>query len=353
MEEDQPPPPPLSRSYTLTTSSISYAKSTTATTASPYNWLKSCTAAEPTYILRDISFTAHPSQILAIVGPSGAGKSTLLDILAARTTPTHGAVLLNSSTLNLSTFRKLSTYVPQHDACLPLLTVSETFAFAARLLLPSKSQIQATVDSLLADLRLTHVANTRLISGLSGGERRRVSIGLSLLHDPAVLLLDEPTSGLDSASAFNVISTLKSICLARHRTVVLSIHQPSFRILSAIDRILLLCKGCVIHHGTLSTLESFLVSKEFSIPPQLNPLEFAMEIMNQLTPSSNSSSIPSSDSAIVARSNDEDDQIKYRSSRLHEIFTLHWRFWVIIFRTRQLLFTNTLEALIVGIVLGN
>ncbi|XP_022945799.1 LOW QUALITY PROTEIN: ABC transporter G family member 4-like [Cucurbita moschata] len=348
MEEDQPP----SRSYTLTTSSITYAKSTTATTASPYNWFKSCTAAEPTYILRDISFTEHPSQILATVGPSGAGKSTLLDILAARTTPTHGAVLLNSSTLNLSTFRKLSTYVPQHDACLPLLTVSETFAFAARLLLPSKSQIQATVDSLLADLRLTHVANTRLISGLSGGERRRVSIGLSLLHDPAVLLLDEPTSGLDSASTFNVISTLKSICLARHRTVVLSIHQPSFRILSAIDRILLLCKGSVIHHGTLPTLESFLVSKEFSIPPQLNPLEFAMEILNQLAPSSNSSSIPSSDSAIVARSNDEDDQIKYRSSRLHEIDTLHWRFWVIVFRTRQLLLTNTLEALIVGIVLG-
>ncbi|KAG7014739.1 ABC transporter G family member 8, partial [Cucurbita argyrosperma subsp. argyrosperma] len=352
MEEDQPrtqpPPSPPSRSYTLTASSISYAKSTAAATVSSYSWFKSCTAAEPTYIIRDISFTAHPSQILAIVGPSGAGKSTLLDILAARTSPTHGVLLLNSAPLNPSTFRKLSAYVPQHDACLPLLTVSETFAFAARLLLPEKSQILATVNSLLADLNLTHVANTRLISGLSGGERRRVSIGLSLLHDPAILLLDEPTSGLDSASAFNVISTLKSICVSRNRTVVLSIHQPSYRILSAIDEILLLCEGSVIHHGTVSSLESFLVSKEFCIPPQLNPLEFAMEILNQLTPCSTSDSSPVVANDVVAK----DNQIKYRSSRLHEILTLHWRFWIIIFRTRQLLLTNTLEALIVGIVLG-
>ncbi|XP_023551807.1 ABC transporter G family member 8-like [Cucurbita pepo subsp. pepo] len=353
MEEDQPrPPPPPSRSYTLTASSISYAKSTAAATVSSYSWFKSCTAAEPTYIIRDISFTAHPSQILAIVGPSGAGKSTLLDILAARTSPTHGVLLLNSAPLNPSTFRKLSAYVPQHDACLPLLTVSETFAFAARLLLPEKSQILATVNSLLADLNLTHVANTRLVSGLSGGERRRVSIGLSLLHDPAILLLDEPTSGLDSASAFNVISTLKSICVSRNRTVVLSIHQPSYRILSAIDEILLLCEGSVIHHGTVSSLESFLVSKEFCIPPQLNPLEFAMEILNQLTPCSTSDSSPVVANDVITGPNYKDNQIKYRSSRLHEILTLHWRFWIIIFRTRQLLLTNTLEALIVGIVLG-
>lgn len=363
MEKDQPPPqppPPPPRSYTLTASSIFYAKSTAAAASiSPYNWFKSCTTAEPTYILRDISFTAHPSQILAIVGPSGAGKSTLLDILAARTSPTHGALLLNSAPLNPSTFRKLSAYVPQHDASLPLLTVSETFAFAARLLLPKESQILATVNSLLADLRLTHVANTRLISGLSGGERRRVSIGLSLLHDPAVLLLDEPTSGLDSGSAFNVISTLKSICGSRNRTVVVSIHQPSYRILSAIDGILLLCKGCVIHHGTVSSLESYLISKEFCIPPQLNPLEFAMEILNNLTPSSNSSSDYSDSSGVINPNQavnypnyEDNNEIKYRSSRLHEILTLHWRFWIIIFRTRQLLLTNTLEAFIVGIVLG-
>ncbi|KAF2315536.1 hypothetical protein GH714_040033 [Hevea brasiliensis] len=136
--------------------------------------------------------------------------------------------------------------------------------------------------TLLNELNLTHLANARLALGLSGGERRRVSIGLSLLHDPAVLLLDEPTSGLDSKSALNVMQTLKSIATSRHRTVILSIHQPSFKILSTIDKILLLSKGTVIHHGTLSSLQSFLLSNGFTVPPQLNALEYAMEILNQL-----------------------------------------------------------------------
>lgn len=138
--------------------------------------------------------------------------------------------------------------------------------------------------------------------------------------------------------------------------MVLSIHQPSFRILSVIDGILLLSKGCVIHHGTLSTLKEFLVSNEFSIPPQLNPLEFAMEILDQLTPTTTCvppDLPPVTGEATPRPDYEENPPIKYRSSRLHEILTLHWRFWMIIFRTRQLLLTNTLEALIVGIVLGN
>ncbi|XP_057950623.1 ABC transporter G family member 8-like [Malania oleifera] len=356
-----PPPPPPPKTYKLTASSISYAKPTTTTNIlSPYVFFFSpCTSTPPTCILRDVSFTAHPSQILAVVGPSGAGKSTLLDILAARTSPTNGSLLLNSSPLNPSAYRKLSAHVPQHDACLPLLTVSETFAFAACLLLPKTAEIASTVASLLADLRLTHLAHTKLAHGISGGERRRVSIGLSLLHDPAVLLLDEPTSGLDSSSAFNVMQTLQSIAAARCRTVILSIHQPSFKILSTIDRILLLSKGRVVHHGTLSSLQAFLLSNGFNVPSQLNSLEYAMEILNQLpeidiskklpiTPPSPPPAIRESNTAIRERR----EIIKYRSSRAHEIVALYGRFWKIIYRTKQLLLTNTLEALIVGLVLG-
>ncbi|KAJ9164240.1 hypothetical protein P3X46_023842 [Hevea brasiliensis] len=350
-------PPTSLKTYKLTASSVCYVKSTTITKSIvPFFLFKPCTATPPTYILQDVSFAACPSQILAIVGPSGAGKSSLLDILAARTSPTTGTLLLNSCPINPSSFRKLSAYVPQHDACLPLLTVSETFTFAARLLHPKSSEIANIVDSLLNELNLTHLANARLALGLSGGERRRVSIGLSLLHDPAVLLLDEPTSGLDSKSALNVMQTLKSIATSRHRTVILSIHQPSFKILSTIDKILLLSKGTVIHHGTLSSLQSFLLSNGFTVPPQLNALEYAMEILNQLreskpcTPSSLLSS--PGDNATSPDSDNKARDIRYRSSRLHEIPVLYDRFWKIIYRTRQLLLTNTLEALIVGLVLG-
>ena len=356
MENQSPTPPPF-KTFKLTASSISYTKSTTtSTTLAPLLLFKPCTTNPPNYILNDVSLTAYPSQILAIVGPSGAGKSTLLDILAARTSPTNGTLFLNSSPLNPSSFRKLSAHVPQHDACLPLLTVSETFAFTACLLVPKTSDIASIVSSLLTELKLTHLSNTRLAQGLSGGERRRVSIGLSLLHDPAVLLLDEPTSGLDSSSALSVMQTLKSIATSRHRTVILSIHQPSFKILSTIDRVLLLSKGTVVHHGTLSSLQTFLVSNGFTVPPQLNALEYAMEILNllnDLKPITPPSLPPSPTKSIAAPSdNIEGKKIGYKSSRVHEILALYNRFWKIIFRTRQLLLTNTLEALVVGLVLG-
>ncbi|KAH7854108.1 hypothetical protein Vadar_010190 [Vaccinium darrowii] len=356
MEQPSPPPPPPpqnTKTYTITASKISYTKSTTTSPTSTFLF-KPCIAPPPTYILRDVSLSAHPSQILAIVGPSGAGKSTLLDILAAKTSPSSGSLLLNSSPLLPSSFRKISAYVPQHDACLPLLTVFETFAFSATLLNPKNPSISSIVSSLLSELRLTHLANTRLAHGISGGELRRVSIGLSLLNDPGVLLLDEPTSGLDSASAFNVIHTLRSVADSRHRTVILSIHQPSFKILSIIDRILLLSKGTVVHHGPVPSLEGFLLSKGKTVPPQLNALEYAMEILNQIQdiepkPISSISPPPQpSPPSEVTNSS----SIRYKSSRVHEILTLYSRFCKIIFRTKQLLWTNTLEALVVGLVLG-
>ncbi|XP_027103665.1 ABC transporter G family member 8 [Coffea arabica] len=345
------PSPPL-RTYKLTASSISYAKSTASSNIPPAAVLfKPCVSSPPTYILRDVSLSAYPSQILAIVGPSGAGKSTLLDILATRTCPTGGTLLLNSKPLNPSAYRKLSAYVPQHDACLPELTVSETFAFAARLLNPPTCEIPTIVESLMAELRLTHLAHTRLAHGLSGGERRRVSIGLCLLHDPAVLLLDEPTSGLDSNSAFKVMQTLRSITDSRHRTVILSIHQPSSKILSTIDNILLLSKGTVVHQGTLSSLEAFLLSNGFTVPPQLNALEYAMEILHQLHKNAKPAD---TDQPMLppSPSNYNVEVVRYRSSRVHEIVVLYQRFWKIIFRTKQLLVTNTFQALGVGLVLG-
>lgn len=355
MEDQSQSPPPKLKTYELTASSISYTKSTTITSL----FKPICTPTQPNHILRHVTLTARPSQILAVVGPSGAGKSTLLDILAAKTSPTKGTLLLNSSPLVPSSFRKLSAYVPQHDACLPLLTVSETFLFAARLLIPKASDLNAIVSSLLTELKLAHLSDTLLGHGLSGGERRRVSIGLSLLHDPAVLLLDEPTSGLDSTSAFNVMQIVKSICVSRHRTVVLSIHQPSFKILSIIDSILLLSKGTVVHHGTLSSLQSFLLSNGFTVPSQLNALEYAMEVLNQL-PELKAISDPPSPSTTTNSPSDHNHDIKearnsfvrYKSTRIHEVLTLYNRFWRIIYRTRQLLLTNTLEALIVGLVLG-
>uniref|UniRef100_A0A7N0SVM9 ABC transporter domain-containing protein n=1 Tax=Kalanchoe fedtschenkoi TaxID=63787 RepID=A0A7N0SVM9_KALFE len=382
--EGQPPPsplpispnacPPNNKTFTVTASSICYTKGESSTSL---RLIKSaCTSSSTTFILKNISFTAHPSQILALVGPSGAGKSTLLDILATRTAPTAGSLFLNNAPLNPSSFRKLSAYVPQHDYSLPMLTVHETFVFTAQLIKGSSyksDDIASRVISLLSELGLTHLTHTKLGKGLSGGERRRISIGLSLLHDPGVLILDEPTSGLDSCSAFKVMHTLKSTAESRGCTVVLSIHQPSFKILSIIDGILLLSKGRVVHQGTLSSLEDFLVSKDYAVPLQLNSLEYAMELLNQIqqhddvageeaminkliatTSPSSSSSSASPDELYKTKKQQRErfGRPSYRSSRMHEVFILCKRFWKMVFRTKQLLLTNTLEALVVGLVLG-
>ncbi|KAK9269681.1 hypothetical protein L1049_001459 [Liquidambar formosana] len=109
----------------------------------------------------------------------------------------------------------------------------------------------------MKELGLDHVAGSRIGEGsncgISGGERRRVSIGVDLVHDPAVVLIDEPTSGLDSASALHVVSLLKSMALNQGKTIVFTIHQPGFRILELFDRVVLLSNGFVLHNGSIAT----------------------------------------------------------------------------------------------------
>ncbi|KAG0491860.1 hypothetical protein HPP92_005258 [Vanilla planifolia] len=344
--------PPTHETYELTARSIYYSKPSAQPAISQILRLLTPPPPSPSYILRDVSLTARPGELLAIVGPSGAGKSTLLDILAARTSPTSGQLLLNSNPLHRPSFRRLSAHLPQIDSPLPLLTVSETFLLAARLLLPPSSATPA-VFSLLSDLRLSHLANSILPGSLSGGELRRVSLGLSLLRDPAfLLLLDEPTSGLDSSSALLVVRSLRRAATnSPHRpSVILSIHQPSSQLLSAFDTVLLLSRGTVLHHGDLHSLSTFLSSSGFPIPSHLNPLELALEVLH-LLPN------PPALSATLTATRPQQTAgkmrgIPYPSPRTREISVLHGRFWKTIYRSRQLLLTNTLKALFVGFLLG-
>ncbi|KAJ6737303.1 ABC TRANSPORTER G FAMILY MEMBER 28 [Salix viminalis] len=185
------------------------------------------------HVLKDVFCRAKPWEILAIVGPSGAGKSSLLEILAGKLTPQNGTILVNQNPIDKARFKRISGYVTQKDTLFPLLTVEETLMFSARLRLRlPQAQLSSSVKSLMKELGLDHVAMTRVgddrIRGISGGERRRVSIGVDAIHDPEVLILDEPTSGLDSTSALQIIDMLKAMAETRGRTIILSIHQPGF-----------------------------------------------------------------------------------------------------------------------------
>ncbi|GMI99318.1 ATP-binding cassette G10 [Hibiscus trionum] len=318
-------------------------------------------------ILKNVNCEARPGEILAIAGPSGAGKTTLLEALAGIIPPAKlsGNVLVNNKAMDPGHFRRVSGYIAQDEFLFPVLTVEETLMYSARLRLRDPhDKAVIRVKELLQELGLERVANARIGDesnrGISGGEKRRVSIGVDLVHDPAVLLLDEPTSGLDSASALHVAMLLKSMAAKQGKTIVLTVHQPGFRILELFDRMLLLSNGTVLHHGPLHLLEQRLRFKGHSIPRHVNVLEFAIDVTEALVMDTEESE----DEDIEQVCDDirrnlqlgnveiEEHNICYANSQFKEILILGQRFSNNIYRTKQLFVGRTVQALLAGIVLG-
>ncbi|GAA5983036.1 hypothetical protein JCM10908_006875 [Rhodotorula pacifica] len=219
------------------------------------------------------------------MGPSGAGKSTFLDAICQRTPSSQlqGQVTVNGST-EFST-RELFSFVEQDDALLGVLTVRETVTFAAHLALgPSYPNISAHIDSTLQSLGLASIANNRigtpLQRGISGGQKRRVTIACSVVAKPRVLVLDEPTSGLDATSGKEVVAFLRRLAKEQNVLVVCTIHQPNFDTFSLFDRLLLLAGGRVMYDGETPALPSYLASIDSPVPEHVNPADHAIELVN-------------------------------------------------------------------------
>ncbi|CAO2839619.1 unnamed protein product [Amaranthus hypochondriacus] len=245
-------------------------------------------------LLNDISGEAKEGEIMAVLGASGSGKSTLIDALADRISKDSlkGSVLMNGEVLESKLLKVISAYVMQEDLLFPMLTVEETLMFSAEFRLPralSKSKKKARVEVLIDQLGLRNAANTVIGDeghrGVSGGERRRVSIGTDIIHDPIVLFLDEPTSGLDSTSAFMVVKVLQRIAQSGS-IVIMTIHQPSSRILNLLDRLLFLSRGQTVFGGTPSDLPEFFSEFGKPIPENENRTEFALDHIRELEESS-------------------------------------------------------------------
>jgi ABC-type multidrug transport system ATPase subunit len=196
-------------------------------------------------LVEGISLVLRPGVIVGLMGPSGAGKSTMLKALAGYVRLSQGAVLLNGVDLghHYAEFRGQIGFVPQEDIIHRDLTVGEALGFAARLRLPadySAEEIQQRVADVLAQLDLTGSADVLIgspsVSGISGGQRRRVNLAMELLTDPPILLLDEPTSGLSSEDALLVMKLLRKLA-DQGKTVLLSIHQPGRDLFRLLDRV--------------------------------------------------------------------------------------------------------------------
>ncbi|KAL3353195.1 hypothetical protein AABB24_020937, partial [Solanum stoloniferum] len=242
---------------------------------------------EEKIILKGVSGIVSPGEMLAILGPSGSGKTTLLTGLGGRLVNGHlkGVITYNNKTFS-NAMNRSTGFVTQDDVLYPHLTVSETLVFTALLRLPKTFTVEektAHAEAIITQLGLTKckdiIVGGPFLRGISGGERKRVSIGQEMLINPSLLFLDEPTSGLDSTTALRIVSTLRDLAKGG-RTVVLTIHQPSSRLFYMFKKVLLLSEGNPLYFGRGEDAMGYFSGIGFSPLVAMNPSDFLLDLSN-------------------------------------------------------------------------
>ncbi|KAE8163758.1 P-loop containing nucleoside triphosphate hydrolase protein [Aspergillus tamarii] len=246
---------------------------------------------KPRNLIEGCSGTAHHGQLIALMGPSGCGKTTLLNVLARRTASAGakntGACYVNGARLDNDTFNRITSYVEQEDALIGSLTVQETLKFAADLSLPgsvTRSQRTDRIQTLLSAFGIQKQAatlvGTPIRKGISGGQKRRVSVASQLITCPKILFLDEPTSGLDSTASYEIISYVKKLAIANNLIIIASIHQPSTTTFQLFDSLLLLSGGKTCYFGPVSNVPSYFEKIGYPVPSNTNPAEYLLDAVS-------------------------------------------------------------------------
>lgn len=236
-------------------------------------------------ILQGVTGTMPRGSCWGIMGGSGAGKSTFMNVLMGKLHATGGTMHINGWQKDMSKYKKLIGYVPQDDIVFPELTVRENILHSARIRLPSSwrdKAIQDHVDSLIACLQLTHVQHSRVGDSrqpvISGGQRKRVNIGVELAAAPMAIFLDEPTSGLDATSAATIMRLIKAISRLGVTTIAI-IHQPREKIFYGFDQLLLLAQGQSVYSGPTQDVQTYFESLGYAFPQRGNPADALIDII--------------------------------------------------------------------------
>ncbi len=227
--------------------------------------------------IKKFSFKSESNLLVGTIGPSGSGKSTLLNLLNGTLKPNSGKVLINGIDLHAENkkLKGLIGHVPQDDLLFEELTVYENLYFNAKLCFSdySEEKINNTVEKVLIELDLLDIKHLKVGNAInkviSGGQRKRLNIGMELMREPSILFVDEPTSGLSSNDSINLVNTLREQTL-RGKLVIMNIHQPSSEIFKLIDQLIVLDDGGhVVYTG--DPLDALVYFKTLS--NQINPSE--------------------------------------------------------------------------------
>lgn len=240
---------------------------------------------QPLAVLSNVSATFPAGTATLILGNAGGGKTTLLDAVAGRLAPSDGTVLWNGAPPPScgAAVSKVAAVAPQVDVHEPLLTVAETLSFAAACCLSAGHPLAASLPALLIDaLGLAECADVKLgseqVRGVSGGQKKRVTLAEALCSGARVLALDEVTNGLDAAVALEVCSLLAAWAEATGATVVCALQAPTPEILAAFHSVLLLSDGHALWQGAPAALRPALARLGYAAPSFIDTADFAVNV---------------------------------------------------------------------------
>ncbi|EFN56469.1 hypothetical protein CHLNCDRAFT_22567, partial [Chlorella variabilis] len=241
-------------------------------------------------VLQGVTGVLPAGCVTAIMGPSGAGKTSLLNVLAGKAHAygvQAGSIAINGRPDRLERYKPVMGFVPQDDIMHASLTVHENLLFSARYRLParcSREQHTLSVERAIAVLQLEDVRDCRVGNeekrGISGGQRKRVNVGLELVADPLLMFLDEPTSGLDSSASSALVAALQAVSRSGV-TVAAVVHQPSWQICQKIGHLLLLGKGGrTVYCGPMAGAQPYFKGLGFRLPDYQNPADAFIDIVS-------------------------------------------------------------------------
>ncbi|CAM8899013.1 unnamed protein product [Rhodiola kirilowii] len=249
-------------------------------------------------LLRSVTGVIKPGRITAVMGPSGAGKTTFLSALGGKIIgcTVTGSILVNGKNETIRSYKKIIGYVPQDDIVHGNLTVEENLWFSANCRLsvnmPKADKVlivERVVEALGLQTIRDSLVGTVEKRGISGGQRKRVNVGLEMVIEPSLLILDEPTSGLDSSTSQLLLRALRREAL-EGVNVCMVVHQPSYALFRMFDDLVLLAKGgLTAYHGPARKAEEYFAGLGIIVPDRVNPPDHFIDVLEGIVkPSENS-----------------------------------------------------------------